>query len=80
VALDYALCIGCKVCVTACPFGGMGIDTVTRQVIKCDLCGGDPACVRFCHPGALQFVPASSVSLMKKRNAGLKLFEVMAKP
>jgi Fe-S-cluster-containing hydrogenase component 2 len=79
VVLDYDLCIGCKICVTACPFGGMGIDPVARQVIKCDLCDGDPACVRFCDPEALQFVPASSVNLLKKRAAGLKLSEVMRK-
>jgi Fe-S-cluster-containing hydrogenase component 2 len=79
VVLDYDLCIGCKMCVIACPFGGMGIDTVARQVIKCDLCDGDPICVRFCDPGALQFVPASSVNLVKKRDAGLKLSEVMGK-
>jgi carbon-monoxide dehydrogenase iron sulfur subunit len=79
VALDYDLCIGCKMCVTACPFGGMGIDTVARQVIKCDLCDGDPACVRFCDPGALEFVPAASVHLKKKRAAGRKLSAVMTK-
>jgi carbon-monoxide dehydrogenase iron sulfur subunit len=79
VALDYDLCIGCKMCVTACPFGGMGIDITTRQVIKCDLCDGDPACVRFCESGALQFVPVSSVNLVKKRNAGVKLSGVMKK-
>ena len=79
VELNYDLCIGCKMCVTACPFGGMGIDTVARQVIKCDLCDGDPTCVRFCDPDALQFVPATSVNLMKKRDAGLKLSEVMKK-
>jgi len=77
--LNYDLCIGCKMCVTACPFGGMGVDTVARQVIKCDLCDGDPTCVRFCDPDALQFVPATSVNLMKKRDAGLKLSEVMKK-
>jgi carbon-monoxide dehydrogenase iron sulfur subunit len=79
VALNYDLCIGCKMCVTACPFGGMGIDIVARQVIKCDLCDGDPTCVRYCDAGALQFVPASSVTLMKKRDAGRKLSEVMKK-
>ena len=77
VALSYDLCIGCKMCVIACPFGGMGIDTVARQVIKCDLCDGDPACVRFCDSGALQFVPASSVNLLKKRDAGLRFSELM---
>jgi Fe-S-cluster-containing hydrogenase component 2 len=79
VALDYELCIGCKLCVMACPFGGMGIDTETHRVIKCDLCAGDPACVRVCSPGALQFVPAGSASLIKKRDAGMKLSEVMRK-
>jgi carbon-monoxide dehydrogenase iron sulfur subunit len=79
VVLDYDLCIGCKMCVTACPFGGMGIDIVARQVIKCDLCDGNPACARFCDPGALQFVPANSANLKKKREAGQRLSEVMRK-
>jgi Fe-S-cluster-containing hydrogenase component 2 len=79
VVLDYDLCIGCKLCVAACPFGGMGIDVVSRQVIKCDLCDGDPACVRVCDPGALQFVHASAVHLLKKRDAGSKFAEVMRK-
>ena len=79
VSLNYDLCIGCKMCVTACPFGGMGFDVTARQVIKCDLCDGDPTCVRFCQPGALQFLPANTVNLTKKRDAGLQLSEVMRK-
>ncbi len=79
VTLDYDLCIGCKMCVTACPFGGMGIELSAQRVIKCDLCDGDPACVRACDPGALAFIPCCSVSLMKKRDAGRRLSEVMKK-
>jgi len=79
VKLDYDLCIGCKMCVTACPFGGMGIDTVTNKVIKCDLCDGDPQCVRFCFPGALQYVEANAVNLRKKREAATKLADLMSK-
>jgi carbon-monoxide dehydrogenase iron sulfur subunit len=79
VTLDYDLCIGCKMCVIACPFGGMGIDPAAQRVIKCDLCDGDPACVRFCDPGALAFVPSTSVHMKKKRDAGRKLSEVMKK-
>ena len=66
-------------CVMACPFGGMGIDPVAQRMIKCDLCDGDPACVRFCDPHALEFVPVTSVHLKKKRDAGRKLSEVMGK-
>jgi carbon-monoxide dehydrogenase iron sulfur subunit len=79
VKLNYDLCIGCKMCVTACPFGGMGIDTVSNEVVKCDLCDGDPQCVRFCFPGALQFVEANAVNLRKKREAATKLADLMSK-
>jgi carbon-monoxide dehydrogenase iron sulfur subunit len=77
--VDGDLCVGCRMCVVACPFGAVILDRDRRLAIKCDLCDGDPACVRFCHPGALQFVPASSVNLEKKRSAGQKLSEVMSK-
>jgi len=80
VVLDYDLCIGCKMCVTACPFGGMGIDIVARRVVKCDLCDGDPTCVRFCDPGALEFVPATAANLRKKRDVGRKLADVIGQP
>jgi Fe-S-cluster-containing hydrogenase component 2 len=79
VVIDYDLCIGCKLCVAACPFGGVGIDTVARKVIKCELCDGDPTCVAFCQPQALQYLPASTVNLRKKREAGLKFAELMRK-
>lgn len=49
VVIDYDKCIGCKMCVTACPFGLISFDSVTRRVIKCDLCDGDPECTKFCY-------------------------------
>ena len=77
VVIDYDLCIGCKLCVAACPFGGMGIDAVAKKVIKCELCDGDPTCVDFCQPQALQYVPAGTVNLRKKREAGLRFSELV---
>jgi carbon-monoxide dehydrogenase iron sulfur subunit len=56
VMVDYDLCISCKMCVAACPFGAMGFDEDRHMVFKCDLCGGDPQCVRFCFPRALAFI------------------------
>lgn len=45
--IDQNKCIQCMECVPACPF-----DTVyvapTGEVLKCDLCGGDPVCVTAC--------------------------------
>jgi anaerobic carbon-monoxide dehydrogenase iron sulfur subunit len=46
-------CIRCRSCVIACPFGNMHWDPAPDLPIKCDLCGGDPACAKFCPSGAL---------------------------
>ena len=79
VTIDYDLCIGCKFCVAVCPFGAMGIDPVARKVIKCDLCDGDPTCVKFCETKALQYVDASTVNITKMREAAGKLSELLKK-
>lgn len=56
--IDPEKCSGCKLCVKACPATPKGIryDTEKKICFKCDLCGGDPQCVKFCPTGALAFV------------------------
>ena len=78
VMINYDLCIGCKMCVAACPFGGMGVDK-EGTVIKCDLCDGDPQCVRFCDMKAVDYVEASTVNVRKKREAVEDLAGLMSK-
>jgi Fe-S-cluster-containing hydrogenase component 2 len=60
VMIDEQKCVGCKACIPACPFGGILI-TPEASVIKCDLCNGDPACVKYCFFQAIKWVEASSV-------------------
>jgi Fe-S-cluster-containing hydrogenase component 2 len=79
ITVDYDQCIGCKLCVTVCPFGVMGFDVIEKKVIKCDLCDGDPTCVRFCETKALQYVDAATVKMGKMREAAENLSELIKK-
>jgi anaerobic carbon-monoxide dehydrogenase iron sulfur subunit len=72
VEIDYDACIGCRTCVSVCPFGGMTFNPIDRKVIKCDLCDGDPQCVRFCDVKAIEFVTPGDVGILRKREAALK--------
>jgi anaerobic carbon-monoxide dehydrogenase iron sulfur subunit len=73
VMVNYDVCIGCRSCVTVCPFGAMSFNVIDRQVLKCDLCDGEPQCVRFCDRKAVDFVSPDEVSIDKRRTAAERL-------
>ena len=77
--IDYDLCVGCRLCLMFCPFGGINLDAKTGKVLKCDLCGGEPVCVKFCEPEALQYLKATTINLRKRRAAAEKFSELMKK-
>ena len=79
VMVDYDICIGCRICVAACPFGGIAFDSLAKRVIKCDLCDGDPQCARFCETGAILYVDAGVVSTVKQRAAAEKFPGIIQK-
>jgi Fe-S-cluster-containing dehydrogenase component len=54
VVIDSRKCDGCGDCVDACPYG-MIQQYASKVAYKCDLCGGNPACVDECQFGALVF-------------------------
>ena len=41
-------CTGCKACLEVCPFKAIFMDLDTGKALKCDLCGGDPLCIKIC--------------------------------
>ena len=73
VFVDYDVCIGCRSCVAVCPFGAMNFNIKDKQVFKCDLCDGDPQCVRFCEEKAIDYLEMDDVSIYKKRDAATRV-------
>ncbi len=67
VYIEPALCIGCKSCITACPWGACQWDPVNSKAVKCDYCkdrvdaGKKPACVTKCLTQCLEFGEATAL-------------------
>ena len=77
VMIDNNRCVGCKMCISACPFGAMGFDPDRGQSVKCDLCGGDPECVRVCETGALEYAEPEMLQVPQMVCAAAKLSGVV---
>ncbi|MFC2017744.1 4Fe-4S dicluster domain-containing protein [Chloroflexota bacterium] len=55
--IDEKRCIGCQECIKNCPYDPPRIryDEVKNKATKCNLCNGDPQCVKMCPFGALTY-------------------------
>ncbi|OQX11197.1 MAG: 4Fe-4S ferredoxin [Desulfobulbaceae bacterium A2] len=73
VFVDESLCVGCKACMTACPWGVPQWNASTGKVGKCDLCkdrideGLEPACVTKCLASCLEFTTPEKASQQKRQ-------------
>jgi Fe-S-cluster-containing hydrogenase component 2 len=47
----------------------MMFNPTDRKIFKCDLCDGDPQCVRFCEEKAVDFIESDKVTIAKRRQA-----------
>lgn len=72
------VCVGCKVCTIACPFGTVNYNADSGKVMKCDLCEGDPACAKACPTAAITYVDANWTGLDKMRAWAAKTDSAMA--
>ena len=94
VVIDQSLCIGCKSCMAACPFGAIDMIKLVNSLQadgnnkivanKCDTCigvEGGPACVRVCPTSALTLVDEAKMYNMvySRRAATANAAYAMAK-
>jgi len=49
-------CVLCKSCANACPYEAIFFHSDLKRPLICDLCDGDPECVKMCPMGALEFI------------------------
>ncbi len=66
------VCVGCKVCTIACPFGTVNYESDSGKVAKCDLCGGDPQCAEVCPTDAITYVEADWTGYDKMRDSAVR--------
>ena len=74
VQFKQALCIGCKNCVVACPFGAIEMvandEDGPQLAQKCDLCSqhpsGQQACVASCPTQALRLMDGAGIAALRK--------------
>jgi DMSO reductase iron-sulfur subunit len=68
VDIDSTLCIGCRKCEAACPFGAPQFDPVDNLVKKCNMCvdevdaGRKPYCVMACMMRVLDIGPIEQIA------------------
>lgn len=72
VVVDQEVCTQCGSCVEVCVIGqdkiegnwklAIRLDEETQFPLKCDLCNGDPQCVKFCPTQALRVTEKASTA------------------
>lgn len=53
IIVDESKCKGCGWCIQACEYGAITLHPSTKKAIVCDMCNGDPVCVKWCPESAL---------------------------
>ena len=52
--IDEEKCIGCGLCIEECPYDAIFMHPTKKKAIKCDLCGGEPECIKWCPMNVLK--------------------------
>jgi carbon-monoxide dehydrogenase iron sulfur subunit len=55
IMVDIDECVGCGLCVDACEFNAIKLHPEKDIAIVCDLCSGEPECVKYCTQKAISY-------------------------
>ncbi len=78
VLVNQDLCTSCGACVAACTYGMVELAD-NGTAFKCDLCEGDPACVKECPAEALLFTEGDP-ELVRMKAAQMKCRTISGSP
>ena len=65
VRIDRRFCTDCGLCLLACPESAPLKDPDTGRIEKCDLCDGDPVCIKHCPEDALKLTRGKAFGWIK---------------
>jgi len=65
IDIDPDKCVSCGRCAFACPIGAINYSPAAKAR-KCDLCGGDPQCVKYCYYDCLHFITVDAPDFQKR--------------
>ena len=77
VVVEASVCVGCKLCVSACPFGCIHFENRHRVAAKCNLCDGQPKCVQHCMAGALHYGDINDLAEIKRNKIDQTMIKTM---
>ena len=75
IMVDEEKCNGCGWCIEACDYGAITLHPEKRVVVVCDLCDGDPECIKWCPEGGIDFTTRDLLAHKARRSAVKKLFQ-----
>jgi Fe-S-cluster-containing dehydrogenase component len=75
IMVDDDKCNGCSWCIEACDYGAIMLHPELKKVRICDLCEGDPKCVKWCPEEALDFTTKDQLAQKARIAVTKKLFK-----
>jgi Fe-S-cluster-containing dehydrogenase component len=61
-------CTGCQMCIEACPYEAPVMHPEENFILICDLCGGEPECVKHCPEHAILYTDIKNLDSERETN------------